>query len=113
MSDEQWSQRVKLGSFTPTIHRDCWVTLWHNAELNIDCVIGAGTKEACSRLFESLSLSRCNDDLIYAATVVATKDGIQPFRALAPLAEPMLCTCLVGVRSPTDYCKLHGGRLCA
>ena len=105
MSDDQ---RVKLGSFTPTIHRDCWITLWHCRELNIDIVVGAGTKEACAKAFEHLAERICVDELVYAATVVATKDGMQPFRAL--LSKPIECTCMVGLSDPTEVCDLHGGR---
>lgn len=100
--------RVKLGQVQPVIHRDCWMTMWHNAELNVDLMIGAGTKEACIRAFELLSIAKCNEDLVYAATVVATKDGIQPFRGLLP--ESILCTCIIGHTRSTEFCNLHGGR---
>jgi hypothetical protein len=109
MSDDL---RVKLGPVKHAIVRECWITILHDASLNTDLVIGAGTKEACIRAFKRISSSeRCNEDLVYHVTLIGTREGSEP---TAPLFQPsMICTCVIGVSRPTDYCRLHGGRLCA
>lgn len=108
MSNLADEQHVKFSPSTATIHRECWVTMWRSTAANADLIIGAGTKEACIRAFELLSGHKCDGTIVYAATIVATKDGIQPFRALAP-EQSIFCTCIVGTTRPTEHCEIHGG----
>lgn len=72
--------RVKLAPIKNGT-RECWITVLHDTYLNIDVLIGAGTKEACMKAFALYSKdARCSESLVYHAVLSKAKE--EPVSAL-------------------------------
>lgn len=59
--------------------RECWLTVLHDSYLNIDTLIGAGTKEACMKAFAVYSDGlRCDESLVYRVLISKTTEEALP-----------------------------------